>query len=53
MIVKVILSAGVAVFLLGLIVAVVAMCLEDTETYRAIDEKVARFIKGEDEESEV
>lgn len=53
MIVKVILSAAVAVFLLAVVASMVMMCIEDTETFRAIDEKVARFIKGEDEESEV
>ena len=41
--------------LLGLPVftALVLTFLEDVEMFRAIDEKVARFIKGEDEESEV
>jgi hypothetical protein len=50
MIVKVILSAAVSIFLLAVVASMVVMCLEDTETFRAIDEKVARFIRGEEEE---
>lgn len=26
------------------------VCIEDTETFRAIDEKIARAIKGEDDD---
>lgn len=53
MIDKVILSAAAVLFLLGVVVCMVAMFFEDTETFRAIDEKVARIIKNEDAESEV
>lgn len=35
---------------LMLFAALVVMCFEGTETFMAIDEKIARFIKGEDDD---
>lgn len=33
-----------------ILAALVVMCISDTETFRAIDEKIARAIKGEDDD---
>ena len=52
MIVKVILPVIVILVFLAFLVAVAAMLFEDTETFRAIDEKVAKFIKGEEDDDE-
>ena len=33
-----------------ILAALVVMCISDTETFRAIDEKIARSIRGEDDD---
>lgn len=50
MIDKVIVSVIVVLIFMIFFLTAVAMCLEDTETFRAIDEKIARLIKGEEED---
>ena len=37
-------------FILAMVAVVVGLCFDDTETFRAIDEKIARAIKGEDDD---
>lgn len=37
-------------FVLAMFAVVVVLCFDDTETFRAIDEKIARAIKGDDDE---
>lgn len=37
-------------FILGMFAAVIVMCVSDTETFKAIDEKIAKAIRGEDDE---
>ena len=39
-------------FILAMVAVVVGLCFDDTETFRAIDEKIARAIKGEDDDDE-
>lgn len=43
--------AGICLILFISILALtcLATLLEDTETFKAIDEKIARFLKGDDE----
>lgn len=45
-----ILEIIVVAFVLMMLAAVVVACIGDTETFRAIDEKIARAIKGEDDD---
>lgn len=45
-----ILGIIVVVFVLGMFAAVLVLCVSDTETFRAIDEKIARVIKGDDDD---
>lgn len=37
-------------FILGMFAAVIVMCVSGTETFKAIDEKIAKAIRGEDDE---
>lgn len=37
-------------FILSILAAVIVMCVSDTETFKAIDEKIAKAIRGEDDE---
>lgn len=40
------------ILLLGFfILAIVTALLDDTETFRAIDKKIAKFIRGKDDEN--
>ena len=45
-----ILGIIVAAFVMAMFAAIVVLCVEDTETFRAIDEKISRAIKGEDDD---
>lgn len=38
------------VFMLGLLFGVIAFMFSDTETFQTIDEKIAKLIKGADDE---
>ena len=45
-----ILGIIVVVFVLAIFAVLVVICIDDTETFRAIDDKIARIIKGEDDD---
>ncbi len=45
-----ILGIIVVTFILAMFAALVVVCVSDTETFRAIDEKIARAIKVEDDD---
>ncbi len=47
---KVILPVVVVLIFLIFLLAAAAMCLEDTETFQAIDERIARLVRGEEED---
>ena len=47
---EIILKIFAVAIALILLAALVVMCISDTETFRAIDEKIARAIKGEDDD---
>ena len=40
-------------FVVAMFTVVAVLCFDDTETFRAIDEKIAKAIKGEDDDEEV
>jgi hypothetical protein len=48
--IDIILGTLFVTFILGMFAAVIVMCISDTETFKAIDEKIARVIRGEDDE---
>lgn len=48
--IDIILGTLFVIFILGMFGAVIVMCVRDTETFKAIDEKIAEAIKGEDDE---
>ena len=50
MMIDIILGTVIVAFVLAMFAAVIVMCIGDTETFRAIDEKIARTIKGEDDD---
>ena len=50
MITDILLGILVALYALTMITVLAAMGLADLETFRAIDEKIARFIKGDDDD---
>ena len=35
-----------------IILGIAMACFEDTDTFRAIDEKIAKFIRGKDDETD-
>lgn len=47
---EIILKIFAVAIALIILAALVVMCISDTETFRAIDEKIARAIKGEDDD---
>lgn len=48
--IDIILGTLFVIFILGMFEAVIVMCVGDTETFKAIDEKIAKAIRGEDDE---
>lgn len=48
--IDIILGTIIVAFVLAMLAAVIVMCISDTETFKAIDEKIAKTIKGEDDE---
>ncbi len=48
--IDIILGIIVMLFVLTMFALLVVMCIGDTETFRVIDEKIARFIKDEDDD---
>ncbi len=50
MIWEVILGVMAVVFVLTMFTTLVMIAFEDTETFQAIDEKIARILRGEDGE---
>ncbi len=50
MIVKVILPVIAVLFAVTVFVLLMAAAFEDTETFRAIDERIARLIKGDEDD---
>lgn len=46
----VIVGIVVVAFAVGMFAAVLALCLDDTETFKAIDEKIARAIRDDEDE---
>lgn len=39
----------IAIFCIGMVVMMFCLAFDDTETFRAIDEKIAKLIRGEKE----
>lgn len=52
MMIDMVLGIIAVTFAVAMFAVVVVLCIDDTETFRAIDEKIARIIKGEDDENE-
>ena len=52
MMIDIILGIIAVAFVLAMFAVVVVLCFDDTETFRAIDEKIARAIKGDDDEAD-
>lgn len=50
MMIDIILGTIIIAFVLAMFAAIIVMCVSDTETFRAIDEKIARAIKGGDDD---